>query len=331
MKNDVFWFTHDANATDDEKIMMLIDQLGLEGYGIYWVLIEKLRGTDNFKLSFTIVPILARRYNTTAEKMLTVIKQYNLFQYDDEGFFFSPSLINRMQKWIDKKEKNSIAGKISAQKRLLLSSKNNEIEQTFNTCSTSVQLEENRIEENNTEQYKENIKKEKVFNFKKALIDLGVEEQIVNDWLIVRKNKKAANTLTAFNIIKKQIELTNSSANDCIKMAVGHSWQGFKAKWYNNETNSFGISKYNADDYISDDKDYIRFRTWMKENCPICDSEDNFNISRITSSEFIKLKEKFSGQEIADTILAIENRKDLIGKYSSLYITVNNWLKNKNK
>lgn len=234
MKNDVFWFTHDANATDDEKIMMLIDQLGLEGYGIYWVLIEKLRGTDNFKLPFTIVPILARRYNTTPEKMLTVIKQYNLFKYDDEGFFFSPSLINRMQKWIDKKEKNSIAGKISAQKRLLLLSKKNEIEQTLNACSTSVQLEENRIEENNIEENKDNIKKEKKFNFKKALLDLGIEEQIVDDWLIVRNKKKAANTSTAFNTIKKQIELTNANPNDCIRIAVERSWQGFFAEWYKN-------------------------------------------------------------------------------------------------
>jgi len=234
MKNDVFWFTHDANATDDEKIMMLIDQFGLEGYGIYWVLIEKLRGTDNFKLSFSIVPILARRYNTTAEKMLTVIKQYNLFQYDDEGFFFSPSLITRMQKWIDKKEKNSIAGKISAQKRLLLSSQNNDIQHVFNGCSTSVQLEENRIEQNRTEDNKENTKKEKPFNFKKALLELGIEKQLVDDWMIVRQKKKAANTVTALKAIKKQIELTNADPNDCIRTAVERDWRGFFAEWYFN-------------------------------------------------------------------------------------------------
>lgn len=236
MKKDVFWFTHDANATDDEKIMLLIDQLGLEGYGIYWVLIEKLRSSDKFKLSFTIVPILARRYNTTTEKMMTVIKQYNLFEFDDENFFFSPSLIVRMQKWVDKKEKNSIAGKISAQKRLGLMNNKSESQQVFNTCSTSVQLEQNRIEENRIEYNKENK-----FSFKKALINLGIDEQIVDDWIIVRKNKKASNTETAYNSIKKQIELCNANANECIKMAVEHSWQGFKAQWYDNEIKNQSI------------------------------------------------------------------------------------------
>lgn len=106
----------------------------------------------------------------------------------------------------------------------------------FNTCSTSVQLEQNRIEENRIEYNKENK-----FSFKKALINLGIDEQIVDDWIIVRKNKKASNTETAYNSIKKQIELCNANANECIKMAVEHSWQGFKAQWYDNEIKNQSI------------------------------------------------------------------------------------------
>ena len=74
----------------------------------------------------------------------------------------------------------------------------------------------------------------KKFNFKQALLDLGVEPDIVRDWLIVRKNTKATNTETAFNTIKSEIEKTNGSANDCIKIAVERSWRGFKAEWYAN-------------------------------------------------------------------------------------------------
>ncbi|MGL5790078.1 MAG: DUF4373 domain-containing protein [Bacteroidales bacterium] len=157
MAKDTFWFPHDCNAADDDKTMILIDQLGLEGYGIYWVLIEKLREREDFKMPFNTIPIMARRYGTTSEKMKTVVTQFGLFEYDEDGFFFSQSLVNRMQKWIDKKEKLSIAGKISAQKRLKNSTN---AQQMLNKCSTNVEqmpnkcltiIEDNRIEYDITE------------------------------------------------------------------------------------------------------------------------------------------------------------------------------------
>jgi hypothetical protein len=75
--------------------------------------------------------------------------------------------------------------------------------------------------------------------------------------------------------------------------------------------------------------DYIKFREWMKDNAPFCDNEAHFKSSHITEEELTKLKRKYTGQQIADTILQIENRTDLRKRYSNLYLTVNNWLKPK--
>jgi hypothetical protein len=75
------------------------------------------------------------------------------------------------------------------------------------------------------------IKKEKAFNFRLSLIELGVEEQIVVDWLKVRKTKKATNTETAFNNLLSQIEKSGKSANECITLCVVNSWSGFKAEY----------------------------------------------------------------------------------------------------
>lgn len=74
------------------------------------------------------------------------------------------------------------------------------------------------------------------FNFKKALIELGVEDQIASDWIKVRTKLKASNTKTAFDEIKKQILLTTFKPNDCIKLAVKKNWRGFEAEWYFNAT-----------------------------------------------------------------------------------------------
>ena len=77
-----------------------------------------------------------------------------------------------------------------------------------------------------------------IFNFKKSLIDLGVDSQVASDWLKVRSKKKAANTETAFKKIKSEIDKSGKDANFCIKIAVERSWQGFQSDWIKNINNS---------------------------------------------------------------------------------------------
>lgn len=103
---DAYYFPHDSNAKDDPKCVLLIEQLGLEGYGIFWVLVETLRDQPNYMYPLSLVPALARRYNTTPEKMRAVIEKYGLFSItEDNQFFFSHSLNRRMLKANEKREK----------------------------------------------------------------------------------------------------------------------------------------------------------------------------------------------------------------------------------
>lgn len=73
------------------------------------------------------------------------------------------------------------------------------------------------------------------FNFKSELLALGVDKDILDDWLIVRKNKKASNTKTAFKSLITEITKSGLMVNDAIEYAAGKSWSGFKAQWYLNE------------------------------------------------------------------------------------------------
>ena len=72
--------------------------------------------------------------------------------------------------------------------------------------------------------------------------------------------------------------------------------------------------------------DFQKFHRWMAENAPYCANPRNFT-RQLTESQFLKLKEKYTGKQIADIIEQIENRKDLRKRYCDLYRTVNNWLK----
>ncbi|MBM9604106.1 conserved phage C-terminal domain-containing protein [Desulfopila inferna] len=108
---DAYYFPHDSNAKDDPKIVLLIEQLGLEGYGIYWVLIEILRDQPNYRYPLTLVPSIARRYVTTKEKIETVVINYGLFIIENDEFFLSPSLCRRMEVIDERRKRLSMAGK----------------------------------------------------------------------------------------------------------------------------------------------------------------------------------------------------------------------------
>lgn len=72
---------------NDLRIMLLIDQLGPEGYGILRLLEETAkRNPDSCWLE--LIPALAREYNTTAAKIETVIRQYGFFDVAEAGAFF---------------------------------------------------------------------------------------------------------------------------------------------------------------------------------------------------------------------------------------------------
>lgn len=80
--------------------------------------------------------------------------------------------------------------------------------------------------------------KGKRFDFKNSLIEIGVFPEVADDWMQVRKAKRASNTETAFRRIKNEIDNSGLSANECITIAVARSWQGFQADWVANQQRS---------------------------------------------------------------------------------------------
>ncbi len=117
MNKDAYYFPHDSNAKDDPKCVLLIEQLGLEGYGIYWMLVEVLREQPDYTYPLSLLPALARRYNTTSEKVKAVVCGYELFTIKDDRIFFSDSLNRRMEALVEKRAKRSEAGKLGMARR----------------------------------------------------------------------------------------------------------------------------------------------------------------------------------------------------------------------
>ena len=77
------------------------------------------------------------------------------------------------------------------------------------------------------------------FDFRKALLSAGVEPEVADAWMQVRKAKKAVNTEIAWKAIEKERAKAARTANECIRCAVEHSWSGFKAEWCETDTARF--------------------------------------------------------------------------------------------
>lgn len=90
--------------------------------------------------------------------------------------------------------------------------------------------------DHNNKKVQEGCKKEKKgkdthFCAQVFLSKAGVEKQLAEDWLKVRKTKRLADTETALAAILKEIEKTNRPINEIFKICCVKSWGGFKDSW----------------------------------------------------------------------------------------------------
>jgi hypothetical protein len=98
---DVYYFSHDCNARNDEKILAMRSVYGLEGYAMYFMIIEILREQNEYKLETNkyIWSTLAMQMHTSSENVHKFVddcvNEFQLFVIED-NFLYSKSLIKRM-------------------------------------------------------------------------------------------------------------------------------------------------------------------------------------------------------------------------------------------
>ena len=172
MSKDCYYFPHDSNAKDDPKCVLMIEQLGMEGYGIYWMLVEALRDQPDYTYPVANIPALARRYNTSAEKVRTVVYNYELFTVKEDKIFFSESLNRRMLVFNENRAKRSAAGRLGMARRW---GDNNVITPLLQSNSTVItsKVKESKVKE------KESI--EKVATKRTAFVTPSLQE--VKDYI----------------------------------------------------------------------------------------------------------------------------------------------------
>jgi len=102
MPKDTFYFSHDYNARNDEKIKRLIRKHGMQGYGVFWSIVEDLYNNANaLRMDYDGI---AYDLRSDSELVASVVNDFDLFIFNGD-YFGSNSVQERLEQRNDKSAK----------------------------------------------------------------------------------------------------------------------------------------------------------------------------------------------------------------------------------
>jgi len=110
MPKDTFYFSHDYNARNDEKIKMLIRKHGMIGYGVFWAIVEDLY--NNANALRTDYDGIAYDLRLHSDIIKSVVNDFDLFEIN--GDYFGSSSV---QERLDQRNEKSLSARKSASYR----------------------------------------------------------------------------------------------------------------------------------------------------------------------------------------------------------------------
>ena len=107
MQKKTNYFSHDSNSRNDAKILAVRIKYGVEGYGIYFMILERLREESNYMCAKDYNPI-AFDLRVDTSKVKSIVEDFGLFVFTEDGkYFYSESFMKRMEFKDVKSEKAS--------------------------------------------------------------------------------------------------------------------------------------------------------------------------------------------------------------------------------
>ena len=183
MAKDVYYFSHDVNASNDPKIVAMESEFGVISYAWWWKLIEKLASSEDYRLPFKKYTFIAldkelgilnenerplneneRPLNENEHTFFcsnksflfvkSLIYDFELLECDDE-YFWSPSLIRRQEerrsKFEKKQEQRRLAGIKSGEARRKKEQNRTTVQRTSTVVEQNEQKERKGKEIDNIE------------------------------------------------------------------------------------------------------------------------------------------------------------------------------------
>lgn len=111
------YFSHDSNARNDAKLVNLRMKHGAAGYGVYFMILERMREEANY-MSAKDYNMIAFDLRVDAAIVKSVVEDFGLFTFTDDGkCFYSESFTRRMDIKDTLRRQRSEGGKIGMKNR----------------------------------------------------------------------------------------------------------------------------------------------------------------------------------------------------------------------
>ena len=145
-------------------------ELGLEGYAIYFMLLEVLREQNDFKYPLEDINVLAHEFGTSEQKVRVVICNYKLFEVDEESNFFSIKQIYYLQPYIEKTQR----ARLAAQKRWdKVESDANGMQMHSKCNADAMQIKESKVKETKVKESKVGFVRPELFQVQNYFEEVG--------------------------------------------------------------------------------------------------------------------------------------------------------------
>lgn len=164
-----------------------------------------------------------------------------------------------LQKYETVREKRAASGKLGGRPKTEEAKKANGFSEKQNKATESKQKQskakkpdteyvndnDNDTVNDNDILLKKETKKECVFNFKKEMLAFGFDEILTDEFLKIRKAKKAVNSELAYKKFITEVQKTGRAPNEILKIITEKQWKGFEAEWIT-ENQSHGKKEQNT-------------------------------------------------------------------------------------
>lgn len=175
------YFPHSSNARNTDKLINLRMQCKAAGYGVYFMILERLREEPEY-MSVKDYNMIAFDLRVDASLIKSVVEDFGLFVFTEDGkYFYSESFKQRMEIMDSKSKKLSEAGKKGNEKRW---GKKDEIIATqsppdSHPIQKASQIKENKINKNNNPPYNPPGDSSEVF-YSESVLSLSELREIIS-------------------------------------------------------------------------------------------------------------------------------------------------------
>lgn len=247
------YFSHDANARNDTKILNLRAALGAEGYGIYFMILERLRDSSDY-MSVNDYNAIAYDLRVGAGLIKRVVEEFGLFTFTEDGArFYSESLLRRMEIKDEKIKNISEIRRAAALKRW-----NNNDVCKCNANAMQMQCKKNandaKEKKSKEKKSKENKNKQNIYHdidLHDMINDYTSDKELIDCLCVFVDNRTKGFDSVSFGAFLEQL---NSFSNgdlkvkkDILRASILNGWQNI----YPLKTSSKASSMSNLDrDYF---------------------------------------------------------------------------------